>query len=48
MDKDFELYCNVSHSLKVFKVFAKANGVMSREGQNNISKEYLTVHLPMT
>ena len=48
MDKDFELHCNVFHSLKVFKVFAKANRVMPREGQNNILKEYSAVHLPMT
>ena len=47
-NKDFELHCNVFHSLKVFKVFAKANRVMSREGQNNILKEYSTVQLPMT
>ena len=47
MDKDFELHCNVFHSLKVFKVFAKANRVIPREGQNNILKEYSAVHLPM-
>ena len=43
-----ELHCNVFHSLKVFKVFAKANRVMPREGQNNTLKEYSAVHLPMT
>ena len=36
MDKDFELHCNIFHSLKVLKVFAKANRVISREGQNNV------------
>ena len=49
MDKDFELHCNVFHSLKVLiTVFAKANRVIPREGQNNILKEYSAVHLPMT
>ena len=44
MDKDFELHCNIFHSLKVLKVFAKANRVISREGQNNVLNEYSTVH----
>ena len=44
MDKDFELHCNIFHSLKVLKVFAKANRVISREGQNKVLNEYSTVH----
>ena len=48
MEKDFELHCNVFHSLKVFKVFVKVARVIQREGQNNILKEYSAVHLPMT
>ena len=44
MDKDFELHCNIFHSLKVLKIFAKANRVISGEGQNNVLNEYSTVH----
>ena len=47
MGKDFELHCNIFHSLKVLKVFAKANRVISREGQNNVLNEYSTVHFGM-